>query len=75
MLTLSLILLSPTPLWAQNVFFNFTNIALKQGLGNTAVMKVLQDHQGFIWVATQDGLFRYDGYDFKPFKHDPEDPA
>ncbi|NQZ07802.1 MAG: response regulator [Algicola sp.] len=57
------------------MFFNFTNIALKQGLGNTAVMKVLQDHQGFIWVATQDGLFRYDGYDFKPFKHDPEDPA
>ena len=37
-------------------------------------MTILQDHQGFIWVGTQNGgLNRYDGYDFKVYKHDFKD--
>jgi ligand-binding sensor domain-containing protein/signal transduction histidine kinase len=34
----------------------------------------VQDNQGFIWLATEYGLNRYDGYRFKVFKHDPTDP-
>jgi signal transduction histidine kinase/ligand-binding sensor domain-containing protein len=34
----------------------------------------LQDSKGFIWFGTQDGLNRYDGYEFVVYKHDPEDP-
>lgn len=33
---------------------------------------VHQDRFGFMWFGTQDGLYRYDGYTFKYFKHDPE---
>ncbi len=32
-----------------------------------------QDHQGFLWFATLDGLNRYDGYNFKIFRNDPDD--
>jgi ligand-binding sensor domain-containing protein len=34
----------------------------------------LQDHKGFLWIGTQDGLNKYDGYDFKVYKHDPDNP-
>jgi signal transduction histidine kinase/ligand-binding sensor domain-containing protein len=35
------------------------------------VGQIVQDHQGFIWFGTQDGLNRYDGYELKVFRHDP----
>ncbi|MCP4104207.1 MAG: GHKL domain-containing protein [Desulfobacteraceae bacterium] len=36
-------------------------------------MAITQDKYGFMWFATQDGLNRYNGYDFKIFKHVPGD--
>ncbi|MFT4928847.1 MAG: signal transduction histidine kinase/ligand-binding sensor domain-containing protein [Phenylobacterium sp.] len=53
--------------------FNFKRYPETLGLGNSFAMKVLQDRQGYIWVGTQDGLYRFNGYEFKAFKHDPED--
>ncbi len=35
---------------------------------------ILQDLRGFIWIGTQDGLNRYDGYEFMVYRHDPQDP-
>ena len=35
---------------------------------------VLQDQEGFLWIATKDGLNRYDGYEFKVFTNDTHDP-
>jgi ligand-binding sensor domain-containing protein/anti-sigma regulatory factor (Ser/Thr protein kinase) len=37
------------------------------GLSCNEVYDVLQDKKGFIWAATDHGLFRYDGYSFQPF--------
>lgn len=38
------------------------------------VRAVVQDRQGFLWFGTWlGGLNRYDGYDFKVYKHDPQD--
>ena len=35
----------------------------------------MQDLDGFIWIATQDGLARYDGVGFRVYRHDPADPG
>ena len=52
----------------------FERISIEQGLSQSVVTSILQDSKGFIWLGTQDGLNRYDGYEFTTFKHDPEDP-
>ena len=49
----------------------FKNISLDEGLSQSVVLDIVQDDLGFLWFATQDGLNRYDGYDFKVFKNDP----
>lgn len=43
------------------------------GLSNNWVSDVLQDQDGYIWVATQYGLNRFDGYSFTNIKYKPND--
>src|SRR3984957_8181553 len=52
----------------------FTRLSTDQGLSQTKVNQIVQDDQGFMWFATQYGLNRYDGYNFKLFVHDPKNP-
>jgi len=54
---------------------HFDQISIEQGLSENTVRAILQDQQGFMWFATEDGLDRYDGYEFQVFKHDPENPG
>jgi len=49
-------------------FVRFTN---ENGLSNNVVYATLQDSRGYLWVATHDGLNRYDGYEFRKFLHNP----
>jgi signal transduction histidine kinase/ligand-binding sensor domain-containing protein/ActR/RegA family two-component response regulator len=49
----------------------FEHISPDAGLSQSVVTDFLQDDQGFLWLATQDGLNRYDGTDFRIFKEDP----
>ncbi|MCB9211283.1 MAG: SpoIIE family protein phosphatase [Ignavibacteriales bacterium] len=53
--------------------YYFENISIPDGLSNTQVWDIIQDKYGFLWIATQDGLNRYDGYSFKIYKNDLED--
>ena len=53
--------------------YYFENISIQDGLSNTRVLDMVQDKYGFLWIATLDGLNRYDGYNIKIFKNDPED--
>ena len=52
----------------------FTRYGLEDGLSQTIIYDILQDRQGFLWIATQDGLDRFDGYDFRVFKNLSDDP-
>ncbi|MEY2639532.1 MAG: hypothetical protein RIR90_1014, partial [Bacteroidota bacterium] len=47
----------------------------RNGLSQNAVTCIYQDKKGFLWVGTQDGLNRYDGYQFKYYKYNPEDSS
>jgi ligand-binding sensor domain-containing protein/PAS domain-containing protein len=40
----------------------------------TAITAIIKDTQGFIWFGTQNGLVRFDGYRYKRFLHDSNDP-
>ncbi|MFT5163459.1 MAG: signal transduction histidine kinase/ligand-binding sensor domain-containing protein [Alteromonadaceae bacterium] len=52
---------------------HFDHLSIEDGLSQGTVNSILQDRQGFLWFATQDGLNRYDGYTFKVFVHDSQD--
>ena len=57
--------------YSQNV--KFKRISIDDGLSAVSVNTIMQDSQDFIWVGTQDGLNRYDGYHIKTFKSDQYD--
>ena len=53
----------------------FEPLSLKDGLSQNTITAIVQDQTGFMWFGTQDGLNRYDGYQFIQLKHDPRDPT
>jgi signal transduction histidine kinase/streptogramin lyase len=53
----------------------FRRYGVNDGLPSSNVYTLVQDAQGFIWMGTRAGLVRFDGVDFKVFRHDPRDPA
>ncbi len=52
----------------------FTHLTTDDGLSQNSIYAILQDRQGFMWFATQDGLNRYDGNTFVVYKNNPGDP-
>jgi signal transduction histidine kinase/ligand-binding sensor domain-containing protein/DNA-binding response OmpR family regulator len=60
-------------LFAQKQQLHFDHLGTANGLSELDANAILQDSQGFIWIATNDGLNRYDGYKFKIFRNDAKD--
>jgi diguanylate cyclase (GGDEF)-like protein/PAS domain S-box-containing protein len=77
MLVLSFILFSlPALAGAQEAIerqFYFSTVSQEGDLAQNTVTAMLQDRSGFLWVATQGGLHRYDGYEFQRYQHRPGD--
>ncbi|MHB8054889.1 MAG: two-component regulator propeller domain-containing protein [Candidatus Aminicenantales bacterium] len=48
--------------------FQFGHLTILDGLGQGSAMAMIQDKKGFIWIGTEDGLNRYDGYNFKIYR-------
>lgn len=48
-------------------------LGIEQGLSNNTVRSIFQDHHGFMWLGTFDGLNRYDGYDCKVYRNTVHD--
>ena len=53
----------------------FQNFTQRDGLASDYVLSILEDHQGFIWIGTENGLNRFDGKHFLKFNSDPENPT
>jgi len=47
----------------------FERLSLAQGLSQSIVEGILQDRRGFLWLATEDGLNRWDGHRFTVFRN------
>ena len=56
--------------WKIPVFEHFSSA---QGFSQGVVFSILQDSKGFIWLGTANGLIRYDGYETKIYKYNPDD--
>lgn len=74
MTLLSLILAWPAAVAGEGRPIRFDRISTREGLSQATVTCLLQDRIGFIWMCTQDGLNRFDGYDFTVYRNDPSDP-
>jgi len=48
----------------------FGHLTLDDGLSQSNVLSVLQDSEGWMWFATENGLNSYDGYEFRHFKRE-----
>ncbi|MBD3289856.1 hypothetical protein GF337_13705, partial [candidate division KSB1 bacterium] len=71
---LSLLLIIPAfYAFAQIREYSFEHISLDDGLSQSIVKVIHRDKMGFIWFGTESGLNRYDGYEFKVYKHNPFD--
>ncbi len=55
--------------------YQFRSISLPQGLSQSTINTIYQDRYGYMWFGTQDGLNRYDGYDFVVYRNDKTDTA
>jgi len=58
---------------AQTRQLHFDHLGTANGLSELSPNCILQDSRGFIWIGTEDGLNRYDGYNFKIFRNDVKD--
>ncbi|GAB2551708.1 sensor histidine kinase [Spirosoma aerophilum] len=57
----------------QNV--RFTYLTTNQGLSQNNITAILQDRKGFMWFGTQDGLNKYDGYNYTLYRNNPRKPG
>lgn len=70
----ALFLVLAAPAFPQDAFERFQRFDVEDGLSQGTVSAILQDHQGYVWIGTNDGLNRFDGVEFKVFRHRADDP-
>ena len=70
----AVVLFFTTNLFSQSSNLRFQRLTIKEGLSQSSANSIIQDHLGLIWLGTQDGLNRFDGYDVETFKHQIKQP-
>ncbi|RRQ48620.1 response regulator [Maribacter algicola] len=62
------------PIFGQPPDLKFEHFIDDKGLSQSSVMKVLQDREGYLWMATPNGLYKYDGKTFTIYRHEANNP-
>ncbi|MBT8386891.1 MAG: sigma 54-interacting transcriptional regulator [Ignavibacteria bacterium] len=57
----------------QSKDIHFEHLTVSDGLPHNHIKCIIQDHLGFLWFTTQNGLVKYDGYNFKTYLPEPSD--
>ncbi|MBN2710195.1 MAG: response regulator [Calditrichaceae bacterium] len=57
-----------TPLMVQAYNYQFDRLSIEDGLSHNSVIEIFQDQTGFLWFGTEDGLNKYDGYNFTVYR-------
>src|SRR6185369_15415877 len=74
---LGLVLCAATAIAAESRpgLVSFRRIAIPEDVPAHLCSALAQDGQGYLWIGTQGGLVRYDGYRFRTWRSDPADPS
>jgi signal transduction histidine kinase/ligand-binding sensor domain-containing protein len=72
-LVLFLLIVSKLPAQDNAPRLKFEIINSDNGLSVGIMTGMLKDNRGFLWFISSDGIDRFDGYEFKVFRSDPED--
>ncbi len=72
---LLLIMSAVSPLYAQQGILRFRRLSPEDGLAHSKVYSFAQDNNGFLWIGTEGGLNKYDGYTLTTYTHDPAQPT
>lgn len=70
--------LSPAPVAARpapEAEIRVVRLSVDDGLSQSTVTSVVQGRDGFLWIGTEGGLDRYDGYTFTPYRNEPGNPS
>jgi ligand-binding sensor domain-containing protein/CheY-like chemotaxis protein/AraC-like DNA-binding protein len=59
----------------QHQNYNVYGISVDQGLPTNDIQYIYPDSHGFLWIATYEGVFRWDGYAFKRYRHHEKDSS
>ena len=65
--------LSMNIIFAQNTSYKFDYYDISNGLSQNRAQALYQGKKGYIYVGSQGGLDRFDGYNFKYYSHNPSD--
>jgi len=74
-ITVMMSLMMQHPATAQSIHPNLTCYTELDGLPAPEVSRIIQDQFGYIWAGSINGLTRFDGYEFKRFYSNPNDPG
>lgn len=72
-ITLFFLIFFPGIIYPQNNYLRAKYFKLADGLSQVSCNNLLLDKSGFIWIATENGLNRFDGKEFKHFKYNESD--
>lgn len=61
------------PIWGQSPYYYYKQFGIKEGLSQSKVQCVLNDHRGYLWIGTESGLNCYDRDHLKQYLHQPDD--
>jgi signal transduction histidine kinase/ligand-binding sensor domain-containing protein len=71
-INLVIILYAGFDVYADFKNITFKNVNIEQGISQSTIDVIFQDSKGYIWLGTNDGLNKYNGYDFKVYNYEED---